>query len=493
MTLMKLARCITTLLLLLTLLAAPSPANAHVGSKDVFQTVHAGPYVLYVTVRPPLVIPGVATVEIRSSGEPVTSLSITPLPVTGEASKHPPAADSMQRNAADQSFFTGAVWMMAPGAWQVRITAQGAAGPQTATVPVLAIPVATLHMQRSMGVGLGLLGLFLVLSMSGVIAACVREARLPPGAQPTPTLRRRSLIALVSSLVVMAFLVYLGGKWWNVEAADYAENVFTPTPTISRLEGNQLDLLVKSLTHEDIRRNRLNDDYLPDHGHLMHLYAIRWPQMDAAFHLHPTLAADGDFRDQLPQMPAGHYRLFGDVVHRTGFPETLLASIDIPAGMPGTALSPEDASAHPPALAPTLLGPAYKLPDGYTMVWDEPASIAATTPYAFRFRLLDPAGKPATDIEPYLGMAGHAAFVKTDGTVFAHTHPEGSAAMADIMLADASLAPNAQAAMSMPAPEKLHPEVEFPYGFPTPGRYRIFIQMKHSGTVETGVFDADVH
>jgi len=34
--------------------------------------------------------------------------------------------------------------------------------------------------------------------------------------------------------------------------------------------------------------------------------------------------------------------------------------------------------------------------------------------------------------------------------------------------------------------------VEFPYGFPSAGRYRIFVQMKHGATVETGVFDAEV-
>jgi hypothetical protein len=99
-------------------------------------------------------------------------------------------------------------------------------------------------------------------------------------------------------------------------------------------------------------------------------------------------------------------------------------------------------------------------------------------------------------MQPYLGMAGHAAFVKTDGTVFAHTHPEGSAAMADVMLANASLSPEnpgGPAQMSMPTPEKLPPSVDFPYGFPTPGRYRIFIQMKHASTVETGVFDAQVN
>jgi hypothetical protein len=34
--------------------------------------------------------------------------------------------------------------------------------------------------------------------------------------------------------------------------------------------------------------------------------------------------------------------------------------------------------------------------------------------------------------------------------------------------------------------------VSFPYGFPSGGRYRIIVQMKHGSTVETGVFDADV-
>jgi hypothetical protein len=476
------------IVLLLLLLALPISARAHVGSKDVFETVNAGPYSLYVTVRPPNVIPGVATVEIRSTGAAVNGLKITPLPVTGEASKHPPASDTMQQDPTDKALFTGSVWIMAGGTWQVRIEADGVGGVQTASVPVVAVPISVLKMDKSMGITLAVLGLFLVISMSGVVAASVREARLAPGLEPSPKLRRNGFLALAGSLVVMVAAVWLGGKWWKVEAADYADNIYKPAPTTVSLNGNQLDFVVRYQQPKFKPLKEVKLTYLPDHGKIMHLYAIREPEMDAAFHLHPELVGDGDFRDKLPAMPPGHYNLYGDVVRMTGFAETLLGSVDIPAGMTGTSLASEDAEATPAPLSAGMLGASYRLPDGYTMVWDKPATLRAATGYAFHFTLLEPQGKPATDMQPYLGMAGHAAFVKTDGTVFAHTHPEGSAAMADVMLADESLGGGAP----MQMPVKVAPSVDFPYGFPSAGRYRIFIQMKHGSTVETGVFDAQV-
>jgi hypothetical protein len=88
----------------------------------------------------------------------------------------------------------------------------------------------------------------------------------------------------------------------------------------------------------------------------------------------------------------------------------------------------------------------------------------------------------------YMGMLGHAAFVKTDGTVFAHIHPTGSVSMAAFMMAQGANMPG----MNMDTTESSLPDtVGFPYGFPSPGHYRVIVQMKHGETIETGIFDAN--
>jgi hypothetical protein len=488
-------------LLLVFILLLPTAAHAHVGNKDVFVELQPGPYKLFVTIRPPLVIPGVATVEVRSSGPAVNAIRITPVPMTGEASKHPPTPDAMKRSSADPAFFTGSLWLMGSGSWKVALGVDGVQGQANASVPVPAMALSVLRMNRPLGLLLAALGVALVFGIVGIVAAASRESRLPPGQAPDATRRRRAMVIGSVAFVAVVLAVWLGGHWWNVEAADYASYVFRPLELTPSLHGDTLDLQIGSFTTENVRRNRVPTDLLPDHGHVMHLYAIREPGMDAVYHLHPSPVAPGELRMQLPAMPPGRYRLFGDIVHRSGLPETLTATLDIPSGFTGGNLDSEDASAAPPPLSSGELGAVDKLPGGYSMVWDKPMSLTAGEPATFRFHLLNPQGQPATDAVPYLGMAGHAAFVKTDWTAFAHTHPEGSAPMQSMAIANEGASHNDMHAMhAMPGMQMegmdesnhVSPTVEFPYGFPSPGRYRIFVQMKHGDTVETGVFDAQV-
>jgi hypothetical protein len=74
------------------------------------------------------------------------------------------------------------------------------------------------------------------------------------------------------------------------------------------------------------------------------------------------------------------------------------------------------------------------------------------------------------------------AVAKQDGSVFAHVHPTGSVPMASVAVAS----PAAMMAMHETKPG---PVVSFPYGVPTPGKYRIFVQMKRAGKIETGGFE----
>ena len=472
---------------------------AHVGNKDIYQTIAVGPYKLFVTVRTPLVIPGIANVEVRSSGTSIRGITFTPLPLTGEASKHPPSPDAMKPSNGDPAFYTGSLWIMASGSWQVRFNIDGAGGVATASVPVPAVATKIQTLRGPIRWILGTFVCILLLGAVGIVMAAVREARLLPGTSADLARRRRALVVGAFTLVLCTTAVYLGGKWWKVEAADYRAKMHRNSQLRTSLTANRLGLSIGAPDPDGEWKEVENSQLLTDHGHLMHLYAIRWPEMDAVFHLHPVPNGKGGFSDMLPAMPSGTYHLYADVVFRNGFPETETATLAVPAGMSGSPLGSEDASASPQPISNGQLGPRFKLPDGYVMEWEKPAGLVANTPYDFVFQLLDPQGKPATDMQPYLGMPGHAAFVNTDGTAFAHTHPDGSAAMPAVMLANESsgLSMNGMegmtesSAMNM-STEPVSPTVAFPYGFPSSGAYRILIQMKHGSTIETGVFDANV-
>jgi hypothetical protein len=445
-----------------------------VGSPDVFFQCKAGPYPLLVTVRPADVVPGVAQIQIRSLADGLNDIQLTPTPMTGEASKHPPTADIATRSATDPKVFDGSLWLMAAGAWAVHIHASGAAGQGDMVVPVPAVAMKIAPMAS--GESYFLLGMmtFLVVGMVAIVGAGVRESRLEPGV-PAARWTPKTFAAMGLATVLLILILWGGKVWWAADAADFQRRVYKPL---------QISAAVNEAGHADFKLAdpgwialRKLDDLIPDHGHMMHLFLIRWPAMDEVFHLHPDQTATGFFSQDLPSLPAGDYKVFADIVHDSGLDETAVGSVSLPE-IHGKPLAGDDAGGAATA----------DLGNGYKMVWqrDKQGPVPAKDLTLFSFAITGPDGKPVNDLEPYMGMGGHAEFVKRDGSVFAHVHPTGSASMASVAVAS----PAAMVAMHQ---TEIGQSVSFPYGVPTPGAYRIFVQLKRAGKVETGTFDLEVN
>jgi hypothetical protein len=95
----KTARAFLTTLAMLVALALP--ASAHIGSPDVFYEGDAGPYHLFVTVRVPQVVPGVAAIEVRANSDDVREVSTAVTWMTGPGSKNLPVPDIAKQSKTD--------------------------------------------------------------------------------------------------------------------------------------------------------------------------------------------------------------------------------------------------------------------------------------------------------------------------------------------------------------------------------------------------------
>src|ERR1700732_5223346 len=102
-------------LLGILLLAAAIPALAHVGSADVYYEGDAGPCHLFVTVRVPQVVPGVAEVEVRANSDDVREIRTAVANLTGPGSKYIPVPDIAKQSKSDPRFFSSSLWLMQIG------------------------------------------------------------------------------------------------------------------------------------------------------------------------------------------------------------------------------------------------------------------------------------------------------------------------------------------------------------------------------------------
>ena len=481
---------------------------AHVGSPNVFFVGNAGPYPVTVIIRPPQVVPGLAEITVRiPESQAVGVKRVVVRPVFWATGKRgSPAGDEATRVAAPEPTYTGKLWFMQGGSYSVYVDVEGARGTGTVTVPVAAVATGQLPLSGTLKALLVVLGFVLFFGMLTIVRGAAGESLVPPGAQPDTKRRRSARLATAIALPVLVLATFGGWKWWTGEATAYQRTLYRPLGVSTSIRPGAVGPVFRLEITDSAWLARRITAIIPDHGKMMHLFLIRDSTQDAFAHLHPAMVDSNSFETVLPTLPPGRYRVYGDVVHESGFERTLVSTIDVPATAPGASAAPADADDTFDATAratPLGTGAASDLGDGLRLT-SEPVAppLVAGRPVELRFHLADAAGKPVA-AEPYLGMPAHAVVNRRDGSVFIHLHPMGTVSMAAqqafalrdrgdttatgrLKLDDPAMA---AMGMAMGAPDG---RLSFVYEFPKPGAYRMWVQIKQSGKVRTAAYDIGV-
>lgn len=474
------------LALILFLLAAGS-ARAHLGNTTVFYEGEAGPYKVRVSIQPPQVVPGRASINVRVHNGPVQK--VTALPVRWDAGrKGAPPPDLALPVQGESSLFSTELWLMDFGAYSVFVDVEGALGKGTAIVPLNSVSTTRLPMPPWMAVGFLAFGGVLLLLVINLVGAAVRESVLAAGTAVDAKNVRRGRLAMAGATLFFCFVLYKGKQWWDHVDADFRSNrLFKPVEVASNLRqsenGSVLALNLEG-TERDLR------DHTPlvaDHGKLMHLFLVQHPEMTTFAHLHPVQVRPKYFESTLPGLAAGTYSVYADVTHESGLTQTVLSSLVLTNSLaPAKGADPDDSWWEGNAAE----GAVAALRNGTSVRMLSPASFKARTEALLRFDVLAADGKPAA-LEPYMGMWSHAVVRANDGSVYTHLHPSGTISMtAQELFARRERGESLKKPIDVMCgrPER---ELAFPYSFPTPGQYRIWVQVKINGKVQTAAFDLE--
>lgn len=481
-------------------------ASAHVGSPNVVFDGTAGVYPVRVIVRPPSVVPGLAEVIVRVSAGDVQRVLIRPVFWrTGVAGA--PKPDEAKRVAGASNLYSGQVWLMSRGAYSVYVSVEGARGGGTVVVPVQSLAVTRLGMSPALGAILIVLGVILFAGLVTIVRAAAGEAVLKPGQTMDGSMRRRANRVALVATPLFALLVFGGARWWNAVDADYRRTMYRPPALDVEERGHELLLH----PHDTSWFRVFYAPVIPDHGKMMHLFLIPAGSHDRLFHLHPVQTDSLRFAvNALGLPPHRKYRLFADLVLENGLSQTATTTFDFVgdttatpdlAPFGDTDVTTTDDSWWPLCCngvasvdKPALLGESYK------MIWaGEKTPMAARRPIDLRFDVRDAHGDIA-QLAPYLGMLAHAIVLSADESVFTHLHPMGtvSTAAQQAFLArdrgDSTRNGRLRVgADTMPMAMRMDGRLDFPYEFPKPGRYRIWVQIRPPNSqVLTGAFDIDV-
>jgi hypothetical protein len=469
----------------------------HVNSPHVFLAEDIGPYPAVIVLHMPPAIPGEAELQILLQDQrpdEVVEVASREIPPQGEERSH--GWFAVPASPVKPGIYSTLVPLMEFGLWHIEVEVSGPRGVGTTSFPVPARVPKPRSITRWLGFTLVALTSLLTVALLQMMIGLGRDAargREDPVA-PVDTRRGRRYAAL-GMVAWVLFLVFIGRAWQDFDSV--TRWLATSALTSELKIGNGPAAAGKALEMTLAVRGRSGDplrNLVPDHGKMMHLIVVDEPEARHFFHLHPEMSSPSRFDFVFTPPAPGTYRLFGDILRATGETETVTTVLEVGAGdEPGELLlaDPDDSYSLQPPLTERRPGRStVEVGDGLVMRWEsgEVPRIEAGAFNRLSFELLDAQERPVAALEPYGGLAGHLLVLRDDFDVFAHVYPRGT-------VAAHRTPPSPAEPIGSPAPAppaSLPPEASFPYGFPQPGPYRLWVQMRHAGKVYTGSFDVDV-
>ncbi|MGI5178596.1 hypothetical protein ACQEVZ_19895 [Dactylosporangium sp. CA-152071] len=173
------------------------------------------------------------------------------------------------------------------------------------------------------------------------------------------------------------------------------------------------------------------------HEKPLHLIVVR-RDLSGFQHVHPVMDADGTWRAALALPDGGPWRAYFDFTETGAAATVLTADLAVPGAPHSEPLPPPSASAAV---------------DGYTVRIDTHDGVALR---------VERDGRPVTDLQPYLGAAGHLVAIAERDLAYLHVHPTGPAGGG--------------------------PEVRFAVEGAASGTHRLYFQFQHGGAVHTAEF-----
>ncbi|MFF6774248.1 hypothetical protein ACFY8W_11855 [Streptomyces sp. NPDC012637] len=207
----------------------------------------------------------------------------------------------------------------------------------------------------------------------------------------------------------------------------------TPAPGKSTLKFSIKDAAGKKVTA-----------FTTEHGKELH-FIVASRDLTVFRHLHPVKGADGTWSVAADLPAAGAYKAFADFKPAVKGAKGVTLGADL--SVPG-AYAPKPM----PPVAPTADVDGYQVRLGGALDPGKAGELRLT---------VTKAGKPVTDLEPYLGAYGHLVALRDGDLAYLHVHPnEGGPG----------------------------PDVSFTATAPSSGTYRLFLDFQHEGKVRTAAF-----